>query len=263
MKLRVKRQKLSDLAAEEIKHWVMASNMQAGDLLLPERELMERLGVSKGTMREALKSLEVQGVIKVSAGAGGGAAVTAVSYEKSAELLSNYFFFEKLDAPEIYELRSIVEPEMAASVVGLLTEEHFQRLERSIAECCNDPEEGEDRRRQRIEELEFHNLLAQICPNPLLGFVCRFINKILVDLVVFKKMYLVKEMKIAQANHDAHSKLLEAYRREDVEAVRRLMQEHMEVCARHIIELEAVVKTRFLGETAQRPIVDLSRKKAR
>ena len=110
MKPRVQKQKLSDLAAEEIKHWVMASNMRAGDRLLPEAELMERLGISKGTMREALKSLEVQGLIKVSAGAGGGASVTAVSYDKTAELLSNYFFFEKLDAPEIYKLRGIVVP---------------------------------------------------------------------------------------------------------------------------------------------------------
>lgn len=259
MQPRVKRQKLSDLAAEEIKHWVMASNMQAGDRLLPERELMERLGVSKGTMREALKSLEVQGVINISAGAGGGASVTAVSYEKSAELLSNYFFFEKLDASEIYKLRSIVEPEMAVSVVGLLTEEHFQRLEQSIANCCTEPEEAEDRRRQRIEELEFHVLLAELCPNPLLSFVCRFINRLLTDLVVFKKIYQVKEKKIAQANHESHSKLLDAYRREDTEAVRRLMGEHMAECETHITELEAVVEQRFLGAISNRTITNLSR----
>lgn len=259
MKQRVQRKKLSDLAAEEIKHWVMASKMQAGDRLLPERELMERLGISKGTMREALKSLEVQGVIKITAGAGGGASVTSVSYEKTAELLSNYFFFEKINAPEIYQLRCIVEPQMAVSVVGLLTEEHFQRLERSIAYCCHEPEDADGRRAQRIEELAFHDVLAELCPNSLLSFVCRFINRLLTDLVVYKKMYQIKEKKIALVNHDAHSKLLEAYRREDAEAVGILMQEHMEECAVHIVELEAVVESRFLGEAPNRPISDLSR----
>lgn len=260
MKPRVQRQKLSDLATDEIKHWIMVSNMQAGDRLLPEAELMERLGIGKGTMREALKSLEVQGVIRVSAGAGGGASVTAVTYEKTAELLSNYFYFEKLEAPEIYKLRCIVEPEMAANVVGLLTEEHFQRLEKSIANCCSEPEDAEDRRRQRVEELNFHNILAELCPNPLLSFICRFINKLLIDLVVFKKMYQVKQKMIAEENHAAHSNLLDAYRREDVDAVRRIMQDHMSECSVHIIELEAEVQSRFLGETRNRPIANLSRR---
>jgi len=259
MKLGVNRKKLSDLAAEEIKHWVMSSEMQAGDRLLPEKELMERLGISKGTMREALKSLEVQGVIKITAGAGGGASVTSVSYEKTAELLSNYFFFEKIDALQIYELRSIVEPHVAVSVVGLLTEEHFQRLERCIAYCCNEPEDADSRRSQRIEELAFHDVLAELCPNPLLSFVSRFINRLLADLVVYKKMYQIKENTIALVNHNAHSKLLEAYRREDAEAVGILMQEHMEECAMHIVELEAMVESRFLGATPDLPISGLSR----
>jgi len=259
MKLRVQRQKLSDIAAEEVKRWIMAARLSAGDRLPPERELMERLGVSKGTVREALKSLEVQGVITISAGANGGASVAEVGYERTAELLGNYFFFQQLDAQKIYEFRCLAEPKMAALAVGHLTEEHFRRLERSIHACSHEPEKPEARRLQRIEELNFHSILAEACPNPLLSFTCRFINKLLADLVVFKKMYQLKQKRIAQTNHTAHLKLLEAYRQGDVNAVRDLMHAHMLECADHIVELEAVVESRFLNDFSNRPITDLSR----
>lgn len=259
MKQRVQRQKLSDLAAEEVKRWIMAAPLRAGDRLPPERELMQRLGVGKGTVREALKSLEVQGVITISAGANGGASVAEVDYEKTAELLGNYFFFRRLDAEEIYALRRLVEPEMAAAAVGHLTEDHFERLERSIRACSHEPERPEARRLQRVEELNFHNVLAEACPNPLLSFTCRFINKLLADLVVFKKMYRLKQKRIARVNHEAHTRLLDAFRREDRDAVRTLMHAHMHECATHIAELEAVVEARFLDNSVDRPITDLSR----
>ncbi len=255
----VQRQKLSDLVVEEIKRWVVTGQLGPGDRLPQESELMQRFGVSKGTIRESLKSLEVQGLVRISTGPRGGASIARVEYDKTAELLGNFFYFQQLDAPKIYELRRIVEPEMAAAAVGHLTEEQFARLEQSIHCCLQEPEDPEERRRQRIEELEFHNILAEACPNALLSFVCRFINRLLADLVVYKKMYVPKQKRIARENHNAHERLLAAYREDDREAVHRIMRDHMEECAVHIIELEAVVKSRFLGGNDDRPARTLAR----
>ena len=60
--------KRGDLMVEEIKRWIAERRLGPGDKLPKEDELQELFGVSKGTAREALKSLEVQGLVTVSTG---------------------------------------------------------------------------------------------------------------------------------------------------------------------------------------------------
>lgn len=243
------RRKLADQVVDQVKFWLMSKNIKPGDRLPQEKELIEIFGVSRGTMREALKALEVQGLIRITAGRSGGAAVAEVGYETAAGLLSNYFYFQQLNAAEIYDLRKMLEPEMAASVVGRLSEADFLELERLIEVCTNVPDTPEARRRQRLDELEFHNVLAKRAPNKLHAFICRFINKVLSDQVVFKRMYQERQLRIDRENHDAHCELLEAYRARDRERVHRAMTRHMSECACHIVELEAVVQTRFFSDS--------------
>jgi DNA-binding transcriptional MocR family regulator len=66
-------QKRGDLVVEEIKRWIAERRLGPGDKLPKEDELQTLFGVSKGTAREALKSLEVQGLVTVSTGPAGGA----------------------------------------------------------------------------------------------------------------------------------------------------------------------------------------------
>jgi DNA-binding FadR family transcriptional regulator len=246
---RLSRRKLSDQVVDRIKHWLMAKNIKPGDRLPQEKELMDLFGVSRGTIREALKALEVQGLVSVATGRSGGAVVAEVSYQTAAGLLGNYFYFQKLQAAEIYDLRQLIEPEMAVSVVDRLTESDLKRLEKLIESCANVDDTPESRRRQRLEELEFHNVLAARSPNPLYSFTCRFINKVLADQVVFKRMYQERQLKIDRENHEAHSELLAAYRARDSVHVRRTMVRHMSECSCHVAELEAVVETRFFSDS--------------
>src|SRR6266508_4380325 len=95
------RRKLSDQVVDRIKHWLMAKNIKPGDRLPQEKELVEIFGVARSTMREALKALEVQGLISIVAGRSGGAIIAEVGYETAAGLLGNYFYFQNLQAGQI------------------------------------------------------------------------------------------------------------------------------------------------------------------
>lgn len=86
--------KRSDLVAEEIKRLITAKNLLPGDKLPRESELQSMFSVSKSTMREALKSLEVQGLVKVSTGPGGGGTVVEVPLDRTFQLMQNYLFFK-------------------------------------------------------------------------------------------------------------------------------------------------------------------------
>ena len=78
--------KRGDLMVEEIKRWIAERRLAPGDRLPKEDELQTLFGVSKGTAREALKSLEVQGLVTVSTGPAGGATIGEVPLERAFQL---------------------------------------------------------------------------------------------------------------------------------------------------------------------------------
>ena len=164
---------------EEIKRWIAERRLGPGDKLPKEDELQTLFGVSKGTAREALKSLEVQGLVTVSTGPAGGATIGEVPLERAFQLLQNYLFFREIDVAQIYAVRRLLEPELAAGAVPHLTKEHFAALERSIATCAPQPASKEEALAQRQEDLHFHDVLAAANPNMLLRFMCQVINHLL------------------------------------------------------------------------------------
>ncbi|GIR38966.1 MAG: hypothetical protein CM15mP50_4770 [Rhodobacterales bacterium] len=76
--------------------------------------------MSKGTIREATRLLEAQGLIKTRTGPGGGCFVHEVSELRTIALLSNYFYFKNLNISDIYQIRKLLEPEVAGSLAGNL-----------------------------------------------------------------------------------------------------------------------------------------------
>ena len=145
--------KRSDLVADQIKEAIISKKLPPGERLSDEKDFLKTYRVSKGTMREALKSLEVQGLVKIKTGPGGGASVARVSAEKTNELLWNYFFSRNVSLEDIYAVRKLVEPELAASVAEHLDEEDLQLLEQSVGHCSLKGFE-DNNRAQRIQENE-------------------------------------------------------------------------------------------------------------
>ncbi|MDX1356266.1 MAG: FCD domain-containing protein [Halomonas venusta] len=240
-----RRPKLAELISDDIKRWIASEGLGEGDRLPNERALMELYGSAKATIREALKILEVEGLITLKTGPQGGAVINQPGMEPASRMLRNFLHFQQLDGKQVYQLRKLLEVELAASVVGRLTEEDFQQLEANIASCtCCSGEE--DHKRQRFLELEFHQLLARTCPNPLLAFICQFLNDMLRDLVVIKKAYVPERKQFDHANQDYHRQLLDAYRAEDTSRVRQVMAEHMLDAEHHMSALEAEMAAQML-----------------
>src|SRR5260370_3426906 len=171
--------KRGDLVVEEIKRWIAERRLGPGDKLPKEDELQTLFGVSKGTALEALKSLEVQGLVTMSTGPAGGATIARVPLARAFQLLQNYLFFREMDVAQIYAVRRLLEPELAAGAVPHLTKQHFEALERSIATCSPPPASKAEALAQRQEDLHLHDVLARPTPNMLLRFMCQVINHLL------------------------------------------------------------------------------------
>lgn len=232
--------------AEAIKSWVVEANMTPGDRLPSEAELIERFGMAKGTIREAMRILEAQGLVKTRTGPGGGSFVHEVSGARARALLGNYFYFKDLTVGDIYQLRIVLEPEMAAGLAGRLTHDQIAALETLLRSYERPPSDAEQERAQHVASLEFHARLADYAANPLLGFLIGFMARMLSDLTVYRRLYEPRNYELWRTGRAHQVALLRALRRGEAEAARAIMREHMEGARDFMLDQEAEMARRFL-----------------
>ncbi len=234
--------------AEAIKQWVVEQDLKRGDRLPAEPEMIERFGMAKGTIREAMRILEAQGLIETRTGPGGGSFVGEVSAERARALLGNYFYFKNLTIADIYQVRRVLEPELAASLAGTLTPAQLAELDELAKQFPEPPTSAEDERAHHIGSLEVHARLASFAQNELLGFLIGFMSQILSDLTIYRRLYNPPNTALWRKGRDCHQRLLVALREGAGEDARRIMAEHMQAAEAMMITQEAEVQRRFIAE---------------
>jgi DNA-binding FadR family transcriptional regulator len=234
--------------ADAIKDWVVERNMQSGDRLPGEAELMARFGMAKGTIREAMRILEAQGLIETRTGPGGGSFVGRVTADRAKALLANYFYFEDLSVADIYQLRRVLEPELAASLAGHLSDAQLAELEAVVATYPEPARTAEEERDQHVASLAFHRKLANFSGNPLLAFVVSFMGRVLSDLTVYRRLYEPPNRELYEKGIAYQTDLIAALRDGRAEDARSIMRAHMETAEALMQRQEAEVLRRFIAE---------------
>lgn len=232
--------------AETIKDWIIAQGLTPGDRLPQEPQLIEELGVSKGTVREALKVLETQGLIRTRTGPGGGAFITEVSDDHAGALLANHFFFKDITIADIYEMRIALEPQLVRDLAAVITTEQINTLRSCMSAYREPPSTIDEEYRQRVAELEFHEALAGFSKNPILGFTCGFLLRLLKDLTVCRKIYDQPNPELRERGIGYQEQLIEALQARDGDDAFAVMQAHMRAAQRIMLSQEAEVTRRFL-----------------
>lgn len=232
--------------AETIKDWIIAQSLEPGDRLPQEHQLIERLEVSKGTAREALKVMETQGLIRTRTGPGGGAFITEVSADHASALLANHFFFKDVSIAHIYELRIALEPQLVQELAPRVTNDQIAELRGVMSAYTKPPTSIEEERRQRVAELEFHAVLSRYSRNPVLGFFCGFLVRLLKDLAVCKRIYDEPNPELRERGVSYQEQLIEAFETRDAESARAIMEVHMRAAQRMMLQREAEIAKGFL-----------------
>ncbi len=234
--------------ADQIKDWVVERDLKQGAKLPSEAEMIRLFKVSKGTVREAMRILEAQGLVVTRPGPGGGSFVGKVSLERAKSLLANYFYFQDLSVSDIYQMRKVVEPELAASLAGQLAPDQIaelRRLVRQYSEPAGSPEEERD---QHIASLTFHAKLAEYAQNPLLAFMVSFMARILTDLTVYRRLYEPHNEELRARGQRHQLDLVEALEAGDADRAEAIMRSHMLGAEALMQRQEARVMRRFIAE---------------
>jgi GntR family transcriptional regulator, transcriptional repressor for pyruvate dehydrogenase complex len=234
--------KRADLITDEIKRWMVTGDLRPGQRLPNEAELQRLFGMSKGTVREALKALEVQGLVTLKTGPNGGARLTEVTFARTFQLLQNHFFFQAVDIDQIYAVRRMLEPEVAALAATSLSEQDLRDLEAELHDHA--AEAGEVR---GAADLDFHDRLAMACPNVLLRLQCQVLNEMLRRLVTLAAGSVELD-EVGTLNHAAHEALLAAFRARDAERARAVMAAHMDEVFSQVRRLGGAYRQRLVLE---------------
>jgi GntR family transcriptional repressor for pyruvate dehydrogenase complex len=159
-------------AAEELRKLVQHQQLQPGDQLPAQRELAEKLGISRASLREALSALETLGLISVQPGRG--------VFVAAAPQSSTWRFSDRGSPRDVYEARLCVEVFAAGLAAGRLDTAAEEKLKRSVADLRRSYEARDVDGMATADSL-FHDIIIDVCGNPILTAMYRSVREMMVE----------------------------------------------------------------------------------
>jgi GntR family transcriptional regulator, transcriptional repressor for pyruvate dehydrogenase complex len=218
-----KSNKVYEHVVEQIRMAIFDGSLKLGDKLPSEKELIDKFRVSRGTLREALRSLESTGVLEIRKGVAGGPYITEIGVDRAKENFIDFFRFKKLLLEHLVEVRMMLEPAMAAKVAQIITPESLDHLRESI-ERCRDTIKTRNMENLREGFLAFHGIIADVTGNPILAFLLDVIKTLPVSGLDPGKQLT---RKLAQEILEDHIRIYEALSEANPEKTGEAMTQHI------------------------------------
>lgn len=210
-------QKLAEQVAARIEADIAARGWPVGEVIGSEADLLEKYGVSRAVLREAIRLVEHHLVGRMRPGPGGGLVVTEQDPNVVARSMSAYLSFAKVGREELLEIRSQIEGYAAEMAAARASDSERVRLREFLTS------EVERVSADWREAKEFHLRVAQLAHNPAtLLFV-----RCLVDLTEEKTMPEQDRETVVARLHAAHEKIAEAIVAGDGGIARYRMTRHI------------------------------------
>lgn len=210
---RVHAPKLSHLVAERLRAQIADGELTAGDSLPSEAQLLEQFGVSRPTLREALRVLESETLIQLGRGARSGAIVLGPSVEAVARYSGTFLASRGTTIAEIHQVRMLLEPSLAALIAQRCRKEDIKAL-RACVKAQQDALEAHDYLAVISGVVEFHDLMVRCSDNGALGLLAGMLHDI--SMKVYPQMLVAGSTSERQAvkrrteqSAAAHSQLME------------------------------------------------------
>jgi len=217
---RVTRSTLADELAERIAHLVNSGEYAAGDRLPPIMEMARMFGVGHPTVREALKKLEMIGLIDIRHGSGvyvrGGGDMLLVGNPIYAGLASKKLLADLIDARMALEITAV---RLAASEAN---DEHLERMAGFMREAA--AALGIDDVALSAANMAFHREIAAASGNTVIAQL----QEVLTSLFTREQSVILSIHDFREKDHSEHLAILGALRDRDADRAELLMQEHLE-----------------------------------
>ncbi|MBN9425407.1 MAG: FadR family transcriptional regulator [Burkholderiales bacterium] len=176
----------STRAFEEIAAQIRANlaegRLQVGDRLPSERALAEQFGVSRNTLREALRLLEHAGLLRLHKGAHGGAFISERSGDAVIAGLKDLYHLGAITPAQLTQARIWLEEIVVREACRLASAEELDALEANVHEAQEAERAGDFERRSAVH-LEFHRMLARMTGNPIIVVMMSAVIELLAHFI--------------------------------------------------------------------------------
>lgn len=240
---RLENQGLSHQVVARVLELVRTGSLSAGDRLPPERELIEIFGISRPSLREALRALSLLGVVE--ARHGGGVFVTDLDARTLLAPLDFYLSLTNANFADAFDSRRVIEIEIVRRAAEKATEIDIKDLNEiiSVHKTVQD-----DLLAFRILDVRFHEKLSTIAGNAVLQRIAYALYNLGLDFQNFDRRARTDPNLIAQSTAD-HAAIVAAIAEHDAEGAASAM-------ATHIQNIESSTRRVVTSEATESPAPD-------
>ena len=218
---RVQRSRVSGQILLQLKSAILEGRFLPGDRLPSEHQLAAEFGSSRASVREALRSLEHAGLVKVRRGFAGGAFVADGDLRQVTDSLATLLRLRKMSIHHLTEARLALEPWIARLAAERITDDELAALHAHVTHHAAAIAAG---RYHATVDLGFHRLVAEAAKNPALVLVFTSIADLMVQEVIAR---LEMDEATNRSNLSFHERLHGALARRDPEGASAIMREHV------------------------------------
>ena len=226
----------SSSVADQIKEMILQGHLQPGDRLPSERDFAETFGVSRATIREALRSLSAIGMISIRQG--DGSFVEQFKIEGLLEPLATLF---QLDGAEdelesFSEVREILEVEMVALAAERASETDIENINRALEAMVEEVRSGGI---GDVADADFHLAIAKSCKNPLLVKLMEVVANLMKCTYQASRKQLFLDQKSLAESYNTHQDVLKAIETRNPKEAKKRMRNHLRQVNQKLKELKS------------------------
>jgi GntR family transcriptional repressor for pyruvate dehydrogenase complex len=223
----IKTTRIYEKIVDEIKDLIDQGTLKWGDQLPTERELSETFKVSRTCVREAFRVLESQGFLE--SRPGNGTYVSNNAIDTLVQPLASFILKEKDYQIELFEMRQLLESQLAYLAAERATPENMTKMEKILSsqeEQIANGETGLD------SDSDFHHALAEAANNRILLHIINTTKEFLAES---RESYLLGEER-AKKSLPHHKKIFSAIQKGDGELAAQAMREHIEDVEKTLVD---------------------------
>jgi DNA-binding FadR family transcriptional regulator len=213
--------KSADLLSDQLRKMILRGDYLSGEMLPPERDLVAETGISRGSVREALRVLQTEGLVEITLGRTGGARVTTPKRATLARSVELFVRTNGVALSALLDCRAAVEPMLARLAAINRTEEELasmEELNKSFSEARYELV------KYRRLNYRWHLAIAQASRNEPLAALMEAILTIGLEATAYETVTTYENRLTAIA---AHERVMEMLRSGDGDAAASAMEAHL------------------------------------
>ena len=213
----LEKKRYSEQVADLIQGKILGDNLEIGTSFPCEKDLAQEFQVSRSVIREALRILEVSGLVTIKKGPTGGIFVADVYHKPITNSINNLITSGRVTIDHLFDVRLLIEPHIAMEAALHAKDEDMQRLQELFEDFS---QHLDNPLHLKKNNLKFHLLLAKASGNPVLSLLLESVFELLVKLTLdFLDLSLERHF------FQAHKEIFNVIAQKNPEETKRLIKE--------------------------------------